>query len=72
MVMDDWIPYEGHGNPTFATNHIGNELWVSILEKVHARLHGSYEALKRGVIHDAFVGLTRGEGEEIDMFHESS
>ncbi len=70
--MDDWIPYEGHGKPAFATSHKGNELWVSILEKAHAKLHGSYKALKKGVVHDALVDLTGGAGEKIDMFHESS
>jgi hypothetical protein len=68
--MDDWIPCEGQGKLAFATSHKGNELWVSILEKVHAKLHGSYEALEGGIVHDALVDLTGGVGEEIDMFHE--
>jgi hypothetical protein len=70
--MDDWIPCEGQGMSTFETSHKGIELWVSILEKAHVKLHGSYEALEGGVVHDALVDLTRGVGEEIDMFHESS
>ncbi len=70
--MDDWIPCEGRGKPAFATSRKGNELWVSILEKAYAKLHGSYEALEGGVVQDALVDLTGGAGEEIDMFHESS
>jgi hypothetical protein len=31
-----------------------------------------YEALKRGVVHDALVDLIGGAGEKIDKFHESS
>jgi hypothetical protein len=42
------------------------------LEKVHAKLHGSYKALERAVVHDALVDLIGGAGKEIDMFHESS
>jgi len=42
------------------------------LEKAHAKLHGSYEALERGVVHDALVDLIGGAKKEIDMFHESS
>jgi len=42
------------------------------LEKVHAKLHGSYKALEGGVVHDALVDLIGGVREEIDMFHESS
>jgi hypothetical protein len=45
--MDDWIPCESQGKPTFATSHKGNELWVLILGKAHAKLHGSYEASER-------------------------
>jgi hypothetical protein len=70
--MDDWIPCEGQGMPTFETSRKGNELWVSILENSHVKLHGSYEALEGGVVHDAFIDLTRGAGEKIDTFHESS
>jgi hypothetical protein len=58
MVMDDWIPCEGQGKPVLATNQKGNELWVLIMEKVHAKLYGSYEALEGGVVHDALVDLT--------------
>ncbi len=58
MFMDDQIPCEGQGKPAFVTSQKGNELWVSILEKVHAKLYGSYEALEGGVVHDALVNLT--------------
>jgi hypothetical protein len=43
-----------------------------MLEKVHTKLHGSYEALEGGVVHDALVDLIGGAREEIDMFHEFS
>jgi hypothetical protein len=61
--MDDWIPCEGQGMPTFETSCKGNELWVSILEKSHVKLHGSYEALEGGVVHDALVDLAGGARE---------
>ncbi|KAL0436111.1 UNVERIFIED_CONTAM: Calpain-type cysteine protease DEK1 [Sesamum radiatum] len=67
VVVDDWIPCESHGKPAFATSRKGNELWVSILEKAYAKLHGSYEALEGGLVQDALVDLTGGAGEEIDM-----
>ncbi|KAE8699402.1 hypothetical protein F3Y22_tig00110578pilonHSYRG00002 [Hibiscus syriacus] len=66
-VVDDWIPCESPGELAFATNKKANELWVSILEKVYAKLHGSYEALEGGLVQDALVDLTGGAGEEIDM-----
>jgi len=63
VVMADWIPCEGQGMPTFETSRKGNELWVSILEKAHVKLHGSYKALEGGVVHDAFVDLIGSVGE---------
>ncbi|KAJ0953180.1 putative calpain-3 protein [Helianthus annuus] len=67
VVVDDWIPCEAPGKPAFATSKKGNELWVSLLEKAYAKLHGSYEALEGGLVQDALVDLTGGAGEEIDM-----
>ncbi|KAL5976765.1 Calpain-type cysteine protease dek1 [Asimina triloba] len=67
VVVDDWIPCESPGKPAFATSRKKNELWVSILEKAYAKLHGSYEALEGGLVQDALVDLTGGAGEEIDM-----
>lgn len=67
VVVDDWIPCESPGKPAFATSRKLNELWVSILEKAYAKLHGSYEALEGGLVQDALVDLTGGAGEEIDM-----
>lgn len=66
-MVDDWIPCEGRGKPAFAKSRKRNELWVSILEKAYAKLHGSYEALEGGVVQDALVDLTGGAGEEIDL-----
>ncbi|KAE8699327.1 hypothetical protein F3Y22_tig00110580pilonHSYRG00092 [Hibiscus syriacus] len=67
VVVDDWIPCESPGEPAFTTSKKANELWVSILEKVYAKLHGSYKALEGGLVQDALVDLTGGVGEEIDM-----
>ncbi|XP_044505430.1 calpain-type cysteine protease DEK1-like isoform X1 [Mangifera indica] len=67
VVVDDWIPCESPGKPAFATSKKVYELWVSILEKAYAKLHGSYEALEGGLVQDALVDLTGGAGEEIDM-----
>ncbi|GAB2286981.1 Calpain-type cysteine protease dek1 [Dionaea muscipula] len=67
VIVDDWIPCESPSRPAFATSRKGNELWVSILEKAYAKLHGSYEALEGGLVQDALVDLTGGAGEEIDL-----
>ena len=67
IIVDDWIPCESPGKPAFATSKKHNELWVSVLEKAYAKLHGSYEALEGGLVQDALVDLTGGAGEEIDI-----
>ncbi|XP_078428400.1 calpain-type cysteine protease family [Wolffia australiana] len=67
VIVDDWIPCETPSKPAFATSRKRDELWVSILEKAYAKLHGSYEALEGGLVQDALVDLTGGAGEEIDL-----
>ena len=48
VVVDDYLPTQS-GKPCFARNREEpNELWVSLLEKAYAKLHGSYTAIKSG------------------------
>ena len=63
MVVDDQIRCESGGKLAFATSKKGNQLWVSILEKNDAKLHGSYEALECGLVQDSLIDLTGGVGE---------
>ena len=36
----------------------GPELWVLLLEKAFAKVHGSYLAIKRGLAYEALMDLT--------------
>jgi hypothetical protein len=48
VVVDDYLPTL-NGRPCFARNRREpNELWVSLLEKAYAKVHGSYAAIKSG------------------------
>lgn len=57
VTIDDYFPCSARGGPKFSQAH-GNELWVLILEKAYAKLHGSYIALEGGQNFEAFMDLT--------------
>jgi calpain-15 len=57
VTVDDFIPCYPDGEPIFAKCH-GNELWVMLLEKAYAKLHGNYYLLKGGFVHEALLDLT--------------
>jgi hypothetical protein len=55
--VDDFFPCYPGGGPIFSRNN-ENELWVLILEKAYAKLHGCYTALRSGFVHEALIDLT--------------
>jgi hypothetical protein len=62
VVIDDFLPFfcreDGTLNYIFGQCSSAFELWVPLIEKAYAKLHGCYEALNGGVIEDALVDLT--------------
>ena len=56
VVVDDRFPCY-RGDPAFS-NANGDELWVLILEKAWAKLHGSYERIEAGFAENVFHDLT--------------
>ena len=46
IVLDDFVPCKDH-RPCFSSAN-GNELWVILLEKAWAKLHGSYARIISG------------------------
>jgi calpain-15 len=55
--VDDFFPCYPSGGPIYSKSH-GNELWVLLLEKAYAKLHGSYEAIKSGWAYEAMMDMT--------------
>lgn len=47
VIIDDHIPCDSDGEPCFSKAN-GNELWVMLLEKAWAKIHGSYERIIGG------------------------
>jgi calpain-15 len=57
VTVDDYFPCFPNESPIFSRSH-GNELWVLILEKAYAKLHGSYMLLKKGWPVEGLIDLT--------------
>ena len=57
VTVDDYFPCEAYGTPIFSRSH-GNELWVLLLEKAYAKLHGNYMLLKGGWAREGMLDLT--------------
>ena len=68
VIVDDRIPcHKVTRQPIFARCKEPNEIWVPILEKAYAKLHGTYEALAGGEMNYALKDLTGGAPYEIDL-----
>lgn len=57
VVVDDYFPCFPRGGPIFSRGN-GNELWVLLLEKAYAKLHGSYRNIVGGIPSEAMMDLT--------------
>lgn len=57
VTIDDYIPCRYNGGPMFSRG-AGSELWVMLMEKAYAKLHGSYQALSAGFTKHAMIDLT--------------
>ena len=67
--MDNFIPCNEDGEPCFSKAH-GNELWVLILEKAWAKVHGSYERIEAGFAHEVMRDMTGAPSFDFDCDDE--
>ena len=59
VIIDDRLPVKQRdGKIIFAACKDPNELWVPLLEKAYAKLHGCYKALIGGYSHNALSDMT--------------
>lgn len=59
VIIDDRIPVKNRdGKVIFAMCKDPNELWVPLIEKAYAKLHGCYKALIGGYSHNALADMT--------------
>lgn len=71
VIIDERLPcYDQEGyepSLVFGKNKDDREVWVSLVEKAFAKLHGCYEALGGGLIDDGLVDLTGFVAEKIKI-----
>jgi calpain-15 len=70
VTVDDLFPCYQSGSPLYSKSH-GSELWVLLLEKAYAKLHGSYSALNFGKATEALTDLT-GNPANVTMVKQAS
>ena len=69
VVVDDYIPCHRR-KPCFSNAH-GNELWVLLLEKAWAKLHGSYFRIEAGFAENVLHDLTGAPSEVVETEDEA-
>jgi len=55
-----------NGGPVFSRAH-GSEMWVLLLEKAYAKLHGNYYTLRGGFASEGMIDLTGNPTECFDF-----
>jgi calpain-15 len=70
IIVDDAIPCDmslgKSGYPAFASSKTYGDLWVILLEKAWAKLHGGYCKIRSGQAATAFAALTNKPSLEIE------
>ena len=70
VVVDDYIPCEW--SVQLFTKANGHELWVALLEKAWAKVHGSYMRCAFGLTHETMRDLTGAPGYMYDIQKEKA
>ena len=67
LHIDDRIPVDLSGRPIYSHGTDYNEVWVMLLEKAYAKMHGCYESLASGFVDEAMRDLTAGAPLFLDL-----
>ena len=68
VLVDTRIPYNRDSRtPLYGHCSDPTEIWVPLMEKAYAKLHGCYETLNGGSMVEALVDLTGGVSEKISL-----
>jgi calpain len=73
VIIDDRLPVvKATNKPIFGTCTNANELWVPLIEKAYAKLHGCYEQLISGYVDEGICDLTAFQAEKIIIKNEKT
>lgn len=64
-VIDDYVPCCNDGLACGRTS-VSEEVWIALIEKANAKIHGSYEAVQRSTELETFEDLTGGAVRKLD------
>jgi hypothetical protein len=71
VTVDDRLPCDSSGRPSFARSRNPDEFWVAILEKAYAKLHGSYANIQSGHTREALADLTGEVAEDSPLIYSN-
>jgi calpain-15 len=57
VTVDDYFPCHTMNGPLFSRAN-SNEMWVLLIEKAYAKLHGNYWTLRGGFANEGMIDLT--------------
>ena len=73
VIIDDRIPLNIKTNePVFGSCADPHEMWVALIEKAYAKLHGCYGNLQSGYIDEGIQELTGFQPEKVVLRNETS
>eukprot|EP01006_Ploeotia_vitrea_P026361 TRINITY_DN59350_c0_g1_i1.p1 TRINITY_DN59350_c0_g1~~TRINITY_DN59350_c0_g1_i1.p1 ORF type:complete len:707 (-),score=100.53 TRINITY_DN59350_c0_g1_i1:107-2227(-) len=67
VAVDDYVPIADWDAPLLARSKDDGEVWVPLLEKAYAKLHGHYQCLNGGATVYGLVDMTGGAAETINF-----
>jgi len=72
VIIDDRLPtYKGNQQLVFGKCTSNDELWVPLIEKAYAKLHGCYQTLISGFIDDGLADMTAMVCEKLTLHNKA-
>jgi hypothetical protein len=68
VIVDTRIPYStNRKTPLYAHSSKSSEMWVPLIEKAYAKLHGNYEVLNGGSMGVGMVDVSGGVSQKYNL-----